>query len=115
MQQASKPQRTTDGDRDPRTEKRMSSVDSVMVLRPQFTERLLGSGPDLALLVAPAGFSRTTCLAEWGAADHRDFACVAGRTGTSFERGDVAPSRATYSRPDPALRERRRNGHRRAG
>lgn len=78
MQPATKPQRATDGERDARTGKHAPSLDPAFVLRPQLTELLLGSAADLVLLVAPAGYSKTTCLAQWAASDDRHFAWVAG-------------------------------------
>src|SRR5262245_53028556 len=78
MQPATKPQRATDGGRDARTGKHARSFDPAFVLRPHLTEVLLGSAADLVLLVAPAGYSKTTCLAQWAASDDRHFAWVAG-------------------------------------
>jgi LuxR family maltose regulon positive regulatory protein len=50
-----------------------------LVPRPRLTRRLLESPPaHLALLTAPAGYSKTTCLWEWEAADERPFAWVSG-------------------------------------
>ncbi len=48
-----------------------------LVPRPRLIERLLGSPPArLVLLTAPAGYSKTTCLAEWAAAEERAFAWI---------------------------------------
>lgn len=48
-----------------------------VVRRQRLIERLLGSpSARLVLLTAPAGYSKTTCLAEWAAADNRPFAWV---------------------------------------
>ncbi len=55
----------------------VSGVDSSYVSRPRLAERLLRSAhARVALLTAPAGFSKTTCLAEWSAADPRPFAWI---------------------------------------
>jgi LuxR family transcriptional regulator, maltose regulon positive regulatory protein len=49
-----------------------------LVSRPRLIERLLRSPPArLVLFTAPAGYSKTTCLAEWAAADERPFAWIA--------------------------------------
>ncbi|MGH2984052.1 MAG: hypothetical protein ACRDK5_07335 [Solirubrobacterales bacterium] len=48
---------------------------SGLIRRPRLIKRLLDSPPArLVLLTAPAGYSKTTCLAEWAAADERPFA-----------------------------------------
>ena len=45
-----------------------------LVRRPRLLNRLLRSPPArLVLLTAPAGYSKTTCLAEWAAAEKRPF------------------------------------------
>jgi LuxR family transcriptional regulator, maltose regulon positive regulatory protein len=49
-----------------------------LVRRPRLIERLLRSPPaHLVMLTAPAGYSKTTCLAEWAAAEQRPFAWLA--------------------------------------
>jgi LuxR family transcriptional regulator, maltose regulon positive regulatory protein len=46
-----------------------------LVRRPRLLDRLLRSPPArLVLLTAPAGYSKTSCLAEWEAAEKRPFA-----------------------------------------
>ncbi|HSD25474.1 MAG TPA: LuxR C-terminal-related transcriptional regulator [Solirubrobacterales bacterium] len=78
MPQATTPQSTTEGEPAAPAERQAPAFDPAFVLRPRLTERLLGSSADLVLLVAPAGYSKTTCLAEWAASDDRPFAWVAG-------------------------------------
>lgn len=52
-----------------------------LVTRPRLTDRLLASRPArLVVLTAPAGYSKTTSLAEWAAADERPFMWVAATT-----------------------------------
>lgn len=52
--------------------------DPRFVRRPRLTKRLLGSLPArIVLLTAPAGYAKTTSLAEWAAVDRRPFAWVA--------------------------------------
>ena len=49
--------------------------DPALVRRPRLLHRLLRSPPArLVLLTAPAGYSKTTCLSEWEAAEKRPFA-----------------------------------------
>lgn len=53
-------------------------LSSELIPRPKLIERLLRSPPArLVLLTAPAGYSKTTCLAEWAAIDTRPFAWIA--------------------------------------
>lgn len=47
------------------------------LLRPRIADALVASPPaKVVLFTAPAGYSKTTCLAEWAAADQRPFAWV---------------------------------------
>jgi LuxR family maltose regulon positive regulatory protein len=57
--------------------KDVPSFDPAFVARWRLQEPLLSSSADLVLLTAPAGYSKTTCLAEWAAADDRPFAWIA--------------------------------------
>jgi LuxR family transcriptional regulator, maltose regulon positive regulatory protein len=51
--------------------------DNSFVRRARLTDRLLGSPPArLVLLKAPAGYSKTTCLAEWASEDRRPFTWI---------------------------------------
>src|SRR5919204_6599577 len=51
--------------------------DERFVRRRRLTSFLLGSAPArLVLLTAPAGYSKTTCLAEWAETDARQFAWI---------------------------------------
>jgi LuxR family transcriptional regulator, maltose regulon positive regulatory protein len=56
----------------------LAAAAGALVDRPRIVERLRGSGATtrLVLLTAPAGFSKTTCLAQWAAADRRPFLTV---------------------------------------
>lgn len=52
-----------------------------LVRRPRLVNRLLRSpSARLVLLTAPAGYSKTTCLAEWAAAEKRPFAWLTAHT-----------------------------------
>src|SRR4051794_24789511 len=58
-----------------------------LVARPRLTERLVaGTHAPLAVIAAPAGYGKTTLLAEWARADDRPFAWV------SLEEAHNAPA-----------------------
>jgi LuxR family transcriptional regulator, maltose regulon positive regulatory protein len=75
----SRPQRRTTSRPDDATAGRRASPAQApgVVVRDALVERLMAAqGLPLALLVAPAGYGKTTLLAQWGARDPRPFAVV---------------------------------------
>ena len=67
--------RLVDGDR---PERRSAPASGEMVPRPGLVERLLETAAvPLVLVVAPAGYGKTTLLADWSRADARPFAWMA--------------------------------------
>src|SRR5919108_3506866 len=71
------PQRlATEGERDV-IKGKVPGFDARFVRRRRLTRLLLRSAPaHLVLLTAPAGYSKTTCLAEWAETDARPFAWI---------------------------------------
>jgi LuxR family maltose regulon positive regulatory protein len=64
-----------------------------LVLRPRLSERLdRGTGSKLVLVSAPAGFGKTTLLAEWLAARPADLAADRPAAWFSLDRGDNEPA-----------------------
>jgi len=60
---------------------------SGVVPRPRLLRRLVAADAPMALVVAPAGYGKTTLLAEWAARDERPFAWVSLETlGGTAER-----------------------------
>src|SRR5262245_38576855 len=74
MSQATKPESDRTGAQQVLPGEAVPAFDPGFVPRPHLTGQLLGSFADLVLLNAPAGYSKTTCLAEWAADDDRPFA-----------------------------------------
>jgi ATP/maltotriose-dependent transcriptional regulator MalT len=62
-----------------------------VVPRPRLLRRLVAADAPMALIVAPAGYGKTTLLAEWAARDERPFAWVSLETlGGTAERSVAA-------------------------
>ncbi len=74
------------------------STDSTDIARPRLTDRLLLSPPkSLVVLTAPAGYSKTTTIRSWAAADLRPFvwiACDRRHDDPAFLIGSIASSLA---------------------
>jgi alanyl-tRNA synthetase len=89
-----------------------------MVRRQRLIERLLKSqSTRLVLLTAPAGYSKTTCMAEWATADKRPFAWISANhrhddaalfvTAVVEALGEIEPVDpdilASLGSPDPSI------------
>jgi LuxR family transcriptional regulator, maltose regulon positive regulatory protein len=83
----------------PATEKGPIPFRKGFVRRPALVRRLVEAGPALALIVAPAGYGKSTLLAEWAERDEREFiwltlgdeaaeAAVLGATSTMISLGE---------------------------
>jgi LuxR family transcriptional regulator, maltose regulon positive regulatory protein len=65
---------------------RPAHANRALVPRPRLVQRLIDAGnPPVALLLAPAGYGKTTLLGEWEACDPRPFAWL------TLDRGDNDP------------------------
>ena len=62
-----------------------------LVARQRLVERLAGRDAPLALVVGPAGYGKTTALAEWAEQDERPFAWI------TLDPGDDDPGRLLAS------------------